>query len=59
MYGIDLSALRARAVVLALLAGSTGLALLPGNAVASASCPEVGFTIVEPHPSAATRTVRD
>jgi len=58
MYGIDLSALWARAVVLALLAGSTGLALLPGNAVASASCPEVGFTIVEPHPSAATRTVR-
>lgn len=45
-----------RLLVLALVAVSE-LALLSGHAAAGESCPKVGFTIVEPHPSAETRTV--
>ena len=36
----------------------SGLALLSSATVADAVCPQVGFTIVEPHASAATRAVR-
>lgn len=35
-----------------------GLALLSNAGVAKAACPEVGFTIVEPHASSLTRPVR-
>jgi preprotein translocase subunit SecD len=35
-----------------------GLAPISGDAVADASCPQVGFTIVEPHASSQTRPVR-
>ena len=34
-----------------------GLALVCGSAGAAAACPQVGFTIVEPHASAETRPV--
>lgn len=34
------------------------IALISANAVASASCPQAGFTVVERHPSADTRPVR-
>jgi hypothetical protein len=46
-----------RPLVLA-LAVISALALLSGNTVAGASCPAVGFTVVEPHPSSETRAVR-
>ena len=29
-----------------------------GNAIASESCPKVGFTVVEPHPSSETRAIK-
>jgi hypothetical protein len=35
-----------------------GLALIADDAIANASCPNVGFTIVEPHASSETRPVR-
>src|SRR6185312_7612940 len=36
----------------------SGLAPVSSDAVASASCPKVGFTVVEPHASSETRAVR-
>ncbi len=36
----------------------SGIALLSSAAVADANCPQVGFTIVEPHASSATRAVK-
>ncbi|HEX4051747.1 MAG TPA: hypothetical protein VHY19_12790 [Steroidobacteraceae bacterium] len=46
-----------RLVVLAWMA-IPGLALICGDAVAEAACPQVGFTIVEPHASSQTRPAR-
>jgi len=40
------------------LAEISQLALLCGSATAGASCPQVGFTFVEPQPSAETRAVK-
>lgn len=36
----------------------SALVLLCGTAVANASCPQVGFALVEPHASSATRPVK-
>lgn len=46
-----------RLVVLAWTAISV-LALISGDAIANATCPQVGFTIVEPHASSETRPIR-
>lgn len=47
----------ARLFVLA-LAVISEVAVLSGSAVAGASCPQVGFTVVEPHSSRETRAVK-
>lgn len=47
----------ARLVVLAWTAISA-LALISGDAIANATCPQVGFTIVEPYASSETRPIR-
>lgn len=36
----------------------SALALISSNAIANATCPQVGFTIVEPHASSETRPIR-
>lgn len=49
----------ARLLLVTALTAITGLPLLCGAAAAAnALCPQVGFTIVEPHPSRATRPIK-
>src|SRR6185437_788717 len=55
---LDLAVFKSATLVVLAWTVSLGLALVSGDAVAGAPCPQVGFTIVEPHASPGTRPIK-